>query len=162
MFSYILLNKHNKCSYKFFIFYQVKPSILHVWISLLSFCYTCHYMFRDDDFALLFPSLRRSEYCVRRCACVYVCVYMENYWIFLVNFMIRYPLQDYHWWWRSFLTSGFTAVYLLIYCIHFFITKLEIEGATSTFLYFGYTLIMVYLFFLLTGKCCVCFKYCYY
>ncbi|KAG5314871.1 TM9S2 protein, partial [Pseudoatta argentina] len=60
--------------------------------------------------------------------------------------------EDYHWWWRSFLTSGFTAVYLLIYCIHFFVTKLEIEGATSTFLYFGYTFIMVYLFFLLTGS----------
>ncbi|KAK2582521.1 hypothetical protein KPH14_004818 [Odynerus spinipes] len=60
--------------------------------------------------------------------------------------------EDYHWWWRSFLTSGFTAFYLLIYCIHFFITKLDIEDATSTFLYFGYTLIMVYLFFLLTGS----------
>lgn len=60
--------------------------------------------------------------------------------------------EDYHWWWRSFLTSGFTAVYLLIYCIHFFVTKLDIEGAISTFLYFGYTFIMVYLFFLLTGS----------
>ncbi|XP_043494747.1 transmembrane 9 superfamily member 2 isoform X1 [Polistes fuscatus] len=60
--------------------------------------------------------------------------------------------EDYHWWWRSFLTSGFTAFYLLIYCVHFFMTKLDIEDATSTFLYFGYTLIMVYLFFLLTGS----------
>lgn len=60
--------------------------------------------------------------------------------------------QDYHWWWRSFLTSGFTAFYLLAYCVHFFMTKLDIEDATSTFLYFGYTFIMVYLFFLLTGK----------
>ncbi|XP_053982077.1 transmembrane 9 superfamily member 2 isoform X2 [Hylaeus anthracinus] len=60
--------------------------------------------------------------------------------------------EDYHWWWRSFRTSGFTAFYLLIYCIHFFITKLDIKDATSTFLYFGYTCIMVYLFFLLTGS----------
>lgn len=60
--------------------------------------------------------------------------------------------EDYHWWWRSFLTSGFTAFYLLIYCVHFFMTKLEIEDATSTFLYFGYTCIMVYLFFVLTGS----------
>lgn len=59
--------------------------------------------------------------------------------------------EDYHWWWRSFLTSGFTAVYLFIYCIHYFVTKLNIEDAASTFLYFGYTLIMVFLFFLLTG-----------
>ncbi|XP_046483782.1 transmembrane 9 superfamily member 2 isoform X4 [Neodiprion pinetum] len=60
--------------------------------------------------------------------------------------------EDYHWWWRSFLTSGFTAFYLLVYCIHYFVTKLNIEDATSTFLYFGYTLIMVFLFFLLTGS----------
>ncbi|XP_011506080.1 PREDICTED: transmembrane 9 superfamily member 2 [Ceratosolen solmsi marchali] len=60
--------------------------------------------------------------------------------------------EDYHWWWRSFLTSGFTAFYLLVYCIHYFVTKLNIEDATSTFLYFGYTMIMVYLFFLLTGS----------
>merc|ERR1712061_546241 len=43
--------------------------------------------------------------------------------------------EDYHWWWRSFLTSGFTAFYLAVYCIH----------------YFGYTSVMVFCFFLLTG-----------
>ncbi|XP_067007315.2 transmembrane 9 superfamily member 2 [Anabrus simplex] len=59
--------------------------------------------------------------------------------------------EDYHWWWRSFLTSGFTAFYLFVYCNHYFVTKLNIEDAASTFLYFGYTLIMVFLFFLLTG-----------
>uniref|UniRef100_A0A646QFR8 Transmembrane 9 superfamily member n=1 Tax=Hemiscolopendra marginata TaxID=943146 RepID=A0A646QFR8_9MYRI len=59
--------------------------------------------------------------------------------------------EDYHWWWRSFLTSGFTSFYLFVYCIHYFLTKLNIEGFASTFLYFGYTCIMVFLFFLLTG-----------
>lgn len=60
--------------------------------------------------------------------------------------------EDYHWWWRSFLTSGFTAVYLFIYCCHYFATKLSIEDTASKFLYFGYTFIMVFLFFLLTGS----------
>lgn len=59
--------------------------------------------------------------------------------------------EDYHWWWRSYLTSGFTAVYLFLYCCHYFYSKLQIEGAASEFLYFGYTLIMVFLFNLLTG-----------
>ena len=59
--------------------------------------------------------------------------------------------QDYHWWWRSFLTSGFTAFYFAVYCIHYFFTKLDIEDSASTFLYFGYTSIMVFCFFLLTG-----------
>ncbi|XP_076066773.1 transmembrane 9 superfamily protein member 2 [Oratosquilla oratoria] len=59
--------------------------------------------------------------------------------------------EDYHWWWRSFLTSGFTAFYLFVYCVHYFVAKLNIEGVISTILYFGYTSIMVFLFFLLTG-----------
>ncbi|XP_022124982.1 transmembrane 9 superfamily member 2 [Pieris rapae] len=59
--------------------------------------------------------------------------------------------EDYHWWWRAFLSSGSTAGYLFIYCCHYFVTKLNIEDAVSTFLYFGYTMIMVFLFFLLTG-----------
>uniref|UniRef100_A0AAY4CPL7 Transmembrane 9 superfamily member n=1 Tax=Denticeps clupeoides TaxID=299321 RepID=A0AAY4CPL7_9TELE len=59
--------------------------------------------------------------------------------------------EDYHWWWRSFLTSGFTAVYLFIYAVHYFFSKLQIVGAASTILYFGYTMIMVLIFFLFTG-----------
>ncbi|CAB1325373.1 unnamed protein product [Coregonus sp. 'balchen'] len=59
--------------------------------------------------------------------------------------------EDYHWWWRSFLTSGFTAVYLFVYAVHYFFSKLQIVGAASTILYFGYTAIMVLIFFLFTG-----------
>uniref|UniRef100_A0A8D3DE11 Transmembrane 9 superfamily member n=1 Tax=Scophthalmus maximus TaxID=52904 RepID=A0A8D3DE11_SCOMX len=47
---------------------------------------------------------------------------------------------------------GFTAVYLFIYAVHYFFSKLQIIGAASTFLYFGYTLIMVLIFFLFTGE----------
>ena len=61
-------------------------------------------------------------------------------------------LQDYHWWWRAFLTSGFTAIYFFIYCVHFYFTKLEMQDSASGFLYFGYTFIIVFAFFLLTGE----------
>ncbi|GAB1605301.1 transmembrane 9 superfamily member 2-like [Argonauta hians] len=60
--------------------------------------------------------------------------------------------EDYHWWWRSFLTSGFTAIYFFVYCIHYYVTKLELVGSASTVLYFGYMLIVMFLFFLLTGS----------
>ncbi|MBN3282486.1 TM9S2 protein, partial [Polyodon spathula] len=66
--------------------------------------------------------------------------------------MIKCNNLDYHWWWRSFLTSGFTAVYLFVYAVHYFFSKLQITGAASTILYFGYTMIMVLIFFLFTGK----------
>lgn len=47
------------------------------------------------------------------------------------------PAEDYNWWWRSFLTSGSSALYLFGYAIVYFVTKLDITGATSTALYFG-------------------------
>ncbi|XP_065575897.1 transmembrane 9 superfamily member 2-like isoform X2 [Artemia franciscana] len=59
--------------------------------------------------------------------------------------------EDYQWWWRSFMTSGFTVFYLFAYCIHYYMTKLNIDPGASSFLYFGYTFIMVALFFIMTG-----------
>ncbi|XP_046853057.1 transmembrane 9 superfamily member 2-like [Xenia sp. Carnegie-2017] len=58
--------------------------------------------------------------------------------------------EDYHWWWRSYLTGACTAIYLFIYSFYYF-HKLTIVGTTSTVLYYGYTSIMVILFFLYTG-----------
>ncbi|XP_047698990.1 transmembrane 9 superfamily member 2-like isoform X1 [Prionailurus viverrinus] len=60
--------------------------------------------------------------------------------------------EDYHWWWRAFFTSSFTAVYLLIYTVHYFFAKLQITGTASAILYFGYTMAMVLIFFLFTGN----------
>uniref|UniRef100_A0A8C8X3H5 Transmembrane 9 superfamily member n=1 Tax=Panthera leo TaxID=9689 RepID=A0A8C8X3H5_PANLE len=60
--------------------------------------------------------------------------------------------EDYHWWWRAFFTSSFTAVYLLIYTVHYFFAKLQITGTASAILYFGYTMVMVLIFFLFTGN----------
>jgi transmembrane 9 superfamily protein 2/4 len=68
--------------------------------------------------------------------------------------------EDYHWWWRSFLTSGFTSVYLFAYCVHYFTSKLTISGAISTILYFSYTSIFVFIFFLMTGT--IGFFSCFY
>jgi len=60
--------------------------------------------------------------------------------------------EDYHWWWRSFLTSGSSAFYMFLYSILYFATKLEITLFVSSLLYFGYTLIMTLGFFVLTGS----------
>lgn len=59
--------------------------------------------------------------------------------------------QDYHWWWRSFIVSGGSAVYVFAYSVFYFVTKLEITEFIPTLLYFGYTGIMVLTFWLLTG-----------
>eukprot|EP01098_Paradermamoeba_levis_P002333 TRINITY_DN1273_c0_g1_i1.p1 TRINITY_DN1273_c0_g1~~TRINITY_DN1273_c0_g1_i1.p1 ORF type:complete len:624 (+),score=162.27 TRINITY_DN1273_c0_g1_i1:757-2628(+) len=59
--------------------------------------------------------------------------------------------EDYHWWWRSFLTSGASAFYMFLYSVFYFFTKLQIVNVVGGILYFGYTLIMTIFFFVLTG-----------
>ena len=46
--------------------------------------------------------------------------------------------EDYNWWWRSFLTSGSSALYLFAYSVLYFCTKLEINLFVSSLLYFAY------------------------
>lgn len=45
-----------------------------------------------------------------------------------------FTCQDYRWWWRTFLVSGGSAFYVLIYAIFYFVNKvlslLLYEGAT--------------------------------
>lgn len=60
--------------------------------------------------------------------------------------------EDYRWWWRSFIVSGGSAVYILFYSIFYFFTKLSITEFTPTLLYLGYTGLMVITFWLLTGS----------
>ncbi|XP_034942425.1 transmembrane 9 superfamily member 4 [Chelonus insularis] len=59
--------------------------------------------------------------------------------------------EDYRWWWRSFIVSGGSAVYVLAYSVFYFMTKLEISELVPTLMYFSYTGLMVLTFWLLTG-----------
>jgi len=59
--------------------------------------------------------------------------------------------EDYHWWWRSFLCSAFSGVYVFMYSWLYFNTRLQIDKIVSVILYFGYMFIISALFFILTG-----------
>ncbi|KMZ73357.1 Transmembrane 9 superfamily protein member [Zostera marina] len=59
--------------------------------------------------------------------------------------------EDYQWWWRAYLTAGSSALYLFLYSVFYFFTKLEITKLVSGILYFGYMSIVSYAFFVLTG-----------
>ncbi|KAH8855777.1 Transmembrane 9 superfamily member 2 [Schistosoma japonicum] len=67
--------------------------------------------------------------------------------------------EDYRWWWRSLYTGAGTSFYLFIYSIHYFVARLEFQDAVSAFLYFGYTLIILWLNFLFTS--CIGFYACF-
>ena len=59
--------------------------------------------------------------------------------------------EDYHWWWRSYMTSGSVAVYLFGYSFVYFYTQLTIGKLAPTMMYFGYMFIVSVLFFVVTG-----------
>lgn len=66
--------------------------------------------------------------------------------------------EDYHWWWRSYCTSGTSALYLFLYSVYYY-TKLEITKFVPMMVYFGYMAIISYGFFCLTGT--IGFYSCY-
>ncbi|KAL0484848.1 transmembrane 9 superfamily protein [Acrasis kona] len=59
--------------------------------------------------------------------------------------------EDYNWWWRSFLSSGSSAIYLFLYAAFYFYTSLGVQHLTMALLYFGYTLMITSMFFVMTG-----------
>lgn len=69
--------------------------------------------------------------------------------IVLCYFQLCY--EDHRWWWRAFLTPGSSALYLFLYSIVYFTTKMEIVKTVSTMLFFGYMFLISLGFFLLTG-----------
>ena len=60
--------------------------------------------------------------------------------------------EDYRWWWRSFLSSGSSGAYLMIYSVWYFFAKLKIEGLVPSVLYFAYMGMASLTFFMLTGS----------
>jgi transmembrane 9 superfamily protein 2/4 len=58
--------------------------------------------------------------------------------------------EDYRWWWRSFLTSGATAIYVFLYSAFYF-AKLEANETITYVIYFGYMGMVCLGLLLLTG-----------
>jgi len=59
--------------------------------------------------------------------------------------------EDYHWWWRGYLTAGSSAIYLFCYSLVYLSTKMVVVRAISIVMYVSYMLIAAYTFFILTG-----------
>merc|ERR1712087_564743 len=69
--------------------------------------------------------------------------------------------EDYHWWWRSFLACGSSALYVFLYSILYFTSRLNIDRTVSMILYFGYMFLMSLVFFLLTGSIGTISSFCF-
>jgi transmembrane 9 superfamily protein 2/4 len=69
--------------------------------------------------------------------------------ILMCYFQLKF--EDYHWWWRSFVTGGACAVYLFLYAMWYNLTSLDMTGPVSLLIYFGYMGLISFAFFLVTG-----------
>merc|ERR1719356_2406670 len=72
-----------------------------------------------------------------------------------ISIMLTYfqlTAENHRWWWRSFLGSGASAIYVFLYSMFYYTNRLTINKVVPTMLYFGYMGIVSLLFFLLTGS----------
>ncbi|AEO70706.1 79eed380-437c-4c27-8b7b-a8de1ccdb43b [Thermothielavioides terrestris] len=70
--------------------------------------------------------------------------------VLLVYFLLC--AENYNWQWRSFLAAGTTAAYIFLNAIIYWASKLSLGGFAGSVLYIGYSLLISFLFFILTGS----------
>jgi len=59
--------------------------------------------------------------------------------------------EDYRWWWTSFSASGSSGIYVFLYSVMYFNSRLQIRHWVSVLMYFGYMAIMSCIFGLISG-----------
>jgi len=78
------------------------------------------------------------------------CVSLANFgWCSLANQSSR--VQNYHWWWQSFFVGGGSALWVFVYCVWYYATRLHIQGFISSMLFFSYSFLACVVYGLLTG-----------
>lgn len=70
--------------------------------------------------------------------------------VLLVYFLLC--SENYHWQWRAFTAAGASAGYVFAYALIYWITRISFSSFTSAVLYIGYSALLSFLFFILTGK----------
>jgi transmembrane 9 superfamily protein 2/4 len=71
-----------------------------------------------------------------------------------VTIMFVYYLlcsENYRWQWRAFNSAGAGAIFVFLFAMIYYLLSLRFSGFTSMVLYFGYSALISFLFFILTG-----------
>jgi hypothetical protein len=61
-------------------------------------------------------------------------------------------VEDYRWWWRSFITGGSTGFFVYAYCFFYFFARSAMFGFVQTSFFFGYMFCISFGFFLMLGS----------
>ncbi|KAJ1851607.1 Transmembrane 9 super member 2 [Coemansia sp. RSA 486] len=59
--------------------------------------------------------------------------------------------EDYRWQWRSVYTAGASALYVFLYGVLFYFSRLRLASYASLIIYFGWMITACLMFFILTG-----------
>lgn len=71
-----------------------------------------------------------------------------------ISIVITYSLlcaENYHWWWYSVLSPGFSSVYIFFFSIYYFFTSFKMSTLSAIILCIGYMSILSLIFFVFTG-----------
>jgi transmembrane 9 superfamily member 2/4 len=71
--------------------------------------------------------------------------------ILLIYFMLC--AEDYRWQWRAFNGAGMTGFYVFVNALIFWATRVSFGGFTGGLLYVGYSALIGFLVYILTGEC---------
>lgn len=86
---------------------------------------------------------------------LFLCYFLMIITCAAVTILLVYYLlcsEDYHWHWRAFLTAGASALYIFLNAVAYWVTKLQLGGVAGGVLYLGYSALLSFLFFILTGE----------
>lgn len=77
--------------------------------------------------------------------------------IMMVYFLLA--AENYHWQWRAFASSGASAIYVFLYTLLYWARMLSFSTLTGGLLYLGYSALISFLWFVMSGKSCKVYKY---
>ena len=60
--------------------------------------------------------------------------------------------ENYHWQWRAFFTAGASALYVFLNALLYWLSHVRLTGFVGNVLYLGYSALISFLLFILTGK----------
>ena len=60
--------------------------------------------------------------------------------------------ENYRWQWRAFNSAGAGGIFMFLFAVIYWLWKLRFTGLTSMVLFVGYSTLISYLFYILTGK----------
>jgi len=60
-------------------------------------------------------------------------------------------MEDYHWWWRSFISGGATGFFIFLYSCFYYFYRSRMSGFLQATFFFGYMSAASYFFFIMLG-----------